>query len=199
MVLVVKLNRSTCALKDEIVEELHFYVQASSPRFHCEASDEHAESLGEAVEYSFPLLTEKMFMAWKGHRIPLCYKYDLSVIVEDLLELLVELQRPSGEQETFWGSDTFCGRWFLKWGDGRLEVQADWRDVGAGLEKLLASEISIPVAHFLAEWKRPLGILCDALQNSGYTVENLPAMQLLKDVHESLTQEGILYRNYHFV
>lgn len=177
------------------MEELDFFIQASSPKYLCE-SVEIPESLGEAVEYSFPMLTESMFMTWKGHQIHLSYKYDLSVIIEDLLELIDELQLPTGEQEVFWGSDTFNGCWKLRWKDGQLKVQADWRDVGAGLEKLLATELAIPVGHFVAEWKRPLGIVYSALKAAEYTVEQLPGLQTLKDVYEALPHEGVLYRSY---
>ena len=70
---------------------LNFYIQASNPRFQ-DSINIYDESLSDAIESVFPLNTENAILVWNYISIPLSYKYDISYMIEDILQLLDELQ-----------------------------------------------------------------------------------------------------------
>jgi hypothetical protein len=63
------------------------WIQAGCPRNTAE-HDRDDEDLCEAVETVFPLEAECMVMVWSGVYIPLSYKYDLGVMLADIIEIM---------------------------------------------------------------------------------------------------------------
>ncbi|MEO7594939.1 MAG: hypothetical protein ABI134_27225, partial [Byssovorax sp.] len=63
-----------------------FFIQSSNPRSSSECDADDA-SLCDAVQTVFPMATESMIMVWSGVYIPLGYKYDVSLMVDDIIDL----------------------------------------------------------------------------------------------------------------
>lgn len=179
------------------VHDLRFYWQASSPRFEA-VLDPRIDTIGEAIETVFIFLTERALLNWNGCRVSLCYKYDLSVIIDDVLDMLEALIEPSGQWTATWSSDTFNGQWKLVWDSEIVDLEADWDDVGGGaLEGLKQVEKTVRITkqHFLCEWGRPLRIVHKALTDSGYDPLKVEGFTRLTNILSCITGDGILYRN----
>lgn len=103
-----------------------FVIQAGSPRS-WDRIDDDEESLGDAIEEVFMLHSEDAILRWNGISLSLGYKYDVSLLVEDLLPIIEELQsRTSGEIANHWVSNTFAHNWIFKWTGDRLTIHSEW-------------------------------------------------------------------------
>lgn len=172
-----------------------FFIQSSNP---CSSSECDADdaSLSDAVQTVFPMETERMIMIWSGIYIYLGYKYDVSLMVDDIIDLCNDiLQTKDGRRCVHWPSNTFAAVWDVAWDSSAVIVNAQWNRVVGGIEAILASKpsISVPRADFLAEWKRPLEIAEGALQRAGYKPEQIPRLVALHDLVARLPQYGRLY------
>lgn len=174
-----------------------FYIQAGNPRF-CRAMDEKDETLSDAMESIFLLNTESAVMAWNHISIPLSYKYDISYMLDDLLNLLNGMQQAaSGEMTIHWLPDTFRCDWQVTWNQGKMDIQSNWECTVGHLERLLNdnSRISIPVKHFESEWKEVLRNAVIGLRRCGYNENRIKGMRLLAEQTDRIEISGILYRN----
>lgn len=174
-----------------------FVIQSSNPRIELtwEAED---NSLSDAIQSVFPLRTERMVLTWNGIYIPLSYKYDVSFMVDDVVDLaMAMLTHSTGSKEIHWPSNTFAAVWDVRWEAGYVSVIGEWTRVVGGTEALLAASgaIRVPVAEFLGEWKRPLELVADALHRAGYGEVQVPKLALLDDVVKRLPQPGQLYES----
>ena len=172
-----------------------FWIQASNPRSTCE-HDESDESLAEAIETAFPLQTENAIMVWNHISIALGYKYDISAIVHDLTDLLLDLiQNDTGRREIQWPSSTFCAHWKTDWDSEELRIQANWTSVMGDLEDQLnqRSSIHLPRHQFIAEWKEVLERVLKSLRASGYTGKEIAAVDALQHLYDAIPSSGLLY------
>jgi hypothetical protein len=173
-----------------------FIIQASNPRAEL-IHDIEDESLSDAVQAVFPMETEDMLMVWNGIYVPLSYKYDVSLMVDDILDLCGNLLAATeGHRVIWWPSNTFAAVWDVKWCSNVVTIKAQWHRVVGGTEALLAAKpcISIPVDDFLAEWKRPLELVADALRGAGYTQEQISRVSDIDEAVVKLPMHGQLYR-----
>ena len=60
---------------------MSFFIQCSSPQIAKNYVIE-GNSLRDCIEDLFPMRTEEALICWNGIRIPLSYKYDISLMVE---------------------------------------------------------------------------------------------------------------------
>ncbi|UKS27376.1 hypothetical protein LOZ80_00010 [Paenibacillus sp. HWE-109] len=175
---------------------MDFWIQTSSPN--CTGIfDEDDQNLSNAIETIFPMMTEKAIMVWKTIYIPLCYKYDISCMIDDILEILEKLRSsPSGEISVNWASNTFANVWHIRWLEEQVEITSEWGSVLGHTEQLLDSKgaISLSKQSFISEWKRVLFNIISGLQESGYNESNLPDMTRLKVEYNAIQGEGILYK-----
>lgn len=172
-----------------------FAIQASQPR--TEASyDPDDESLCDAVQSTFPLRTESMLIVWNGVYIPLGYKYDVSFIVDDGLDLLdAMLTSATGRRTIHWPSNTFASSWVVEWDPSNVVIEATWRAVIGGTEAMLEASgpVTGPVDAFTCEWKRPLEIVDAAVRSAGYSEQQIPRLALLSSVAKRIPGYGQLY------
>lgn len=177
-------------------DNLSFYIQASNPKFQ-ESTDFEDESLSDAIENAFPLNTESAMLVWNYISVPLSYKYDISYMIEDILQLLNELQnKEEGELRINWIPDTFRCDWAIKWGAENIEIQSQWECTVGHLEKILNqnSNISLSKKAFISEWKRVLGIVITGLKGCGYSEDKIRHMNQLIEQYRSINEEGQLYK-----
>ncbi len=172
-----------------------FTIQASSPRFTNEFDPED-ESVSDAIQTAFPLETESAILSWNWVYVPLSYKYDLSMMVECVVELVGELDaNVAGRKTIQWPSNTFASTWQLEWSDGVVTIHSEWLSVVGGSESALTavSAVVMDCSAFLAEWKRPLEVVVAALVSAGYTSE-LRGMDQLVATTRKIRRYGVLYQ-----
>ncbi len=175
---------------------MEFWIQASCPKY-TGVFDGEDQILSNAIETIFPMMTEKAIMVWKSIYVPLCYKYDISYMIDDVLTILEKLRcNPSGEISIHWASNTFANVWNIKWSDGNMVIDSEWGSVLGHTEQILNSKGAIILSKqsFLSEWKKVLFTIMLGLKESGYTEENLPGMTRLIVEHNAIDCEGILYK-----
>jgi hypothetical protein len=175
---------------------MEFYIQASNPRA-SGAYNAEDTNLAEAVETAFPLNTESAVLVWHHLYIALSYKYDLSVIINDLVSMLTALMRPGpGTHEVQWASNTFLSRWTLRWNaENDLAVDAEWTSVVGVPEFVVqkAGGVCMPKEQFVAEWKELLSRVMTALTASGYEEAQVAGLAELRLVHDQIPRRGMLY------
>lgn len=176
---------------------VEFIIQASNPRMlrFCDSDD---ATLTDAIQTVFPMDTENAVLAWNNIYVPLSYKYDLSVMTDDIVQLCEEmLASPHGVRLVHWPSNTFTASWEFVWSSEVVAVKARWACVTGCLESMLSSKpsISIPVEDFVAEWKRPLEVIRAALDLAGYTPAQIAGIRRLDAVLTRLPRYGELYRS----
>jgi hypothetical protein len=172
-----------------------FIIQSSNPRANSSHDPDDA-SLSDAIKTVFPMDTERMLMVWNGIYVPLGYKYDVSLMVDDILDLCCDMcAAAEGHRRICWPSSSFAAVWDVKWSFGVATIEAQWHRVVGGTESMLAARpcISIPHKEFLAEWKRPLKLVDDALRGAGYTQKQIPRLSVLDDIKTTLPGYGQLY------
>ncbi|MEQ7053300.1 hypothetical protein ABN764_21900 [Paenibacillaceae sp. P-4] len=175
---------------------MSFIIQASCPRI-TGVFDSEAESLSDAIESSFPLLTENAVIVWNYVPILLGYKYDISIMIDDILEILEVLRKEdSGAKTIHWASNTFAHVWHLSWDSTQLVIKAKWGDVSGRTGQLLqnSGNVTLTKQSFSSEWKRVLQNLITALSKLGYSEEGLPGMKRLVHEYEVIETEGKIYR-----
>lgn len=175
----------------------NFWIQASNPSS-VDVTSEDASTLEEAIESIFPRETEDAILVWSNVYIPLSYKYDLSTIVVDVLNMLQQLlASEDGEWSVEWPSNTFAMRWQLTWKGEQLSIRiSNLRSVVGDTEALLIQrpELVLNRAEFLREWKSVLDTITLSLKSAGYTVTQIPELVRLASVAATIHGKGRLYR-----
>ncbi|WP_405288860.1 hypothetical protein [Methanobrevibacter sp.] len=173
---------------------MNFVIQASKPRISGEYNLGDRD-ISEAIETIFPMNTESAILQWNCISIPLSYKYDISYMIWDILNLLEQLQtEPQGMMMIQWLPDTFRVDWKIVWKDNQMTIKSYWESVVGGLEELLNQKpvISLKIDNFLYEWKEVLYTLICALKDSGYK-KNLCGMEKLEYQFAEISKNGVLY------
>jgi hypothetical protein len=152
---------------------MKFLVQASDPRPSALVSPDDS-SLGEAIETIFPLSTDFALLVWNNVYIPLTYKYDISVIINDIIAMLgAVVARDEGSITVFWPSNTFCTRWALTWSATDLAITTTWESVIGGTESMLNKmpSLNLDKNTFLLEWKPLLDKIKQSVLMASGTVD----------------------------
>jgi len=89
-------------------------------------------------------------------------------MADDMIEMILALQRNSGEWSVDWSSNTFAANWVLKWSGDSVKIKAQWRE------------------EFFEEWKKVINVLLANLTACGYNPENLSGMDLLIQANDIL-------------
>ena len=123
-----------------------------------------ADDLSDAVQTAFPLETDDAIVLWNGVAIPLSYKYDVSIILEDVIGMLESCR--IGAARTIYvnfGSDTFNADWTVQLREDSVAVTAVWNSVVGDREAELnkCSTLVINRDDFTSQW---LGVLCRAIE-----------------------------------
>ncbi|PSJ96871.1 hypothetical protein, partial [Brevibacillus fortis] len=173
---------------------MSFIIQASCPRF-TGILDSEAETLSDAIESAFPLVNEVTIISWNYDPIMLSYKYDISIMIDDILDILEATRiEVSGTKTVHWASNSFSNVWHLSWDNTQLSIKAEWGRVIGGTEQLLQTSGSVTLTKqsFSSEWKRVLQNIIAALGKSGYSEDRLPSMKRLIFEYEAIEMEGTI-------
>ncbi|WP_208178664.1 hypothetical protein [Hymenobacter negativus] len=143
------------------------------------AKEPEDTSLGEALESCFPYLLDGARLHWNGVPVPLSYKYDLSIVVHNVVGLVRQLRTVTqGSFSICWPSNTFHASWLVEMAAGRVRVTASWHSVSAQDGPLEEALNAVPVveaeqAAFMAQWVALLRLAHQYLIATGYTLEEL--------------------------
>ncbi|MFJ9643137.1 hypothetical protein ACWEPM_03820 [Streptomyces sp. NPDC004244] len=127
---------------------------AAAPLVFAEAAD-----LADAVGQMYSSESEDAVLVWNRVPIRLTYRYDIAVLLDDLVPLLEEVRRPGfSAAEVFWGSDTFCAEWELAREGGDLRIRARWHSTLGNHESLLTErgDVAVAAEEFVREWAKVL-------------------------------------------
>ncbi|MEV5942792.1 hypothetical protein [Streptomyces sp. NPDC051994] len=88
---------------------MSFSIQAGCPAVRkCESAADMADAVGGIYSSE----ADDATLLWNLVPVRLPYGYDLAALIDDLVPLLEDIQRPEfSETEVFWGSDTFSAEW----------------------------------------------------------------------------------------
>uniref|UniRef100_A0AAU2V6X6 Uncharacterized protein n=1 Tax=Streptomyces sp. NBC_00003 TaxID=2903608 RepID=A0AAU2V6X6_9ACTN len=135
---------------------MSFSIQAGCPTVRkCESAADMADAVGEIYSSE----AEDAILVWNLVPVRLAYGYDLAALLDDLVPLLEEIQRPEfSETEVFWGSDTFSAEWRMVREGDSLRIQARWHSTLGNYESLLAErgDSVVSTQVFVSEWAKVL-------------------------------------------
>lgn len=160
--------------------QFHFSIQPCAPEVH---ATEGAADLAAAVGAIYPMDTEDAILNWNRVAVRVGYRYDVSVLIDDLLPLLTAVAgTPTGEQRVEWGSDTFMARWDVAWNGDDLRVTAQWSSISGDYHELLNERptVSLHRAGFLAEWSGLLATVLNGIERSGVRLERADQLDHLR-------------------
>lgn len=168
-------------------KELNFNIDACKPDNNS-VFDKDDTKIAEAIYTIFPLKTENAILFWGEEQIELSYRYDFSIMIEDILEMILNLQSKTvGEWSVDWSSDTFATNWNLIWSERKLEITAVWREEFNAKNYLKDNNIiKIDKYIFLNEWKGVLNALIFNLLECGYDDKSLIDMKFLIDIYNTI-------------
>ncbi len=178
------------------LRNLNFFIQVSNPCFYCKRNTED-ESLADAIESSFPLFTENMILTWNHISIPLSYKYDISYMILDIINMVKALRiEEKGKMTIHWLPDTFRCDWNLQWSDKKLNIKSHWDNTIGHLEEILNknSELTLDISTFIKEWKGVFKTILHGLENCGYHEDLIADMKILKKEYSAIEGNGVLYQ-----
>lgn len=172
-----------------------FVLQVSNPATQPPRPAKVAD-LAQAVEAIYPMMTEDAVFIWNFYPLLVGYKYDLSVMIDDLLPMLSQiLDLESGEYVVHWGSDTFRDIWRLRWDNDQLTAEIDWQgDLGDRAEFFQGlAVVNMARADFLAEWKMLLTRIRTDVESAPLKMANRAAFDRLRAIEAAIPRYGQLY------
>lgn len=172
-----------------------FHIQVSNP-VTCPIEEDNIESLGEVIEDLFPMDTEDAYICWNGISVALSYKYDISVIISDILYMLEEVTSlNSGNISVNWPSNTFRADWDISWVDDELMCKSNWESVSGSIEAILNehSTVTTSTTSFINEWGSLLNHLSKHLMQAGAKISHLRDAKILARLQTKILNQGQLY------
>lgn len=118
-----------------------------------------AENLADATGQMYPMENEDATLVWNRVPVRLGYRFDLAVMLDDLVPLLEVVQEPGFTgARVHWGSDTFNAEWTIHDAGGALRIESNWNSVSGGYAFLLneRSRVTVGVGWFVTEWLKVL-------------------------------------------
>lgn len=177
-----------------------FRIQASNPKINSNGAMEIEDisDLSDLIESAYILNTEDMIMFWNYIPIVVSYKYNLSELIDDILEMLFQLRtKEEGTLTIEWPSSSFHGVWNMSWqGNDCLTIDSEWTSVVGGTKKLLNddSRIELSKKGFVAEWKKVLENIINGLREINKNNLLNSAIQKIEIEYKKIEKYGELYQ-----
>ena len=155
---------------------MNFEIQTCNPQN--KACYNNDTKISEAIYTIFPLETEDAILFWGDTDISLSYRYDISIMIDDIIPMMFALQSEyNGKWFVCWPSDTFAADWIFEWHGDALIITTSWYGE-LTVESYLNGHnvLHIDKQKFLGEWKKIIDILIKNLLECGYSADNLVDM-----------------------
>lgn len=131
-------------------------------------------SLIDAVQTAYDMYDCDLRMKIGTHEFSLGMKYDIGMMVDDIVELVHSvLANECGQASVAWVSNTFPYMWTLTWNVDSISLSSaplhlaepNWEEY---------FEVTLRRQTFVEEWTKLLKAVRSVLEGSGYSVVNLP-------------------------
>ena len=145
------------------------------------------ETLSEAIEELYDS-NNSMYLFWNNEKILLGHKYDLSIIIKDIIWLTNLISHENFNDEiVHWPSSTFNAKWSIKSLNEKIQIEAEWYSIRPIISKemILNNKIIIEKNKLKDELIKILIAVEKDLKSVGYTKENLNEMKELEDLTNS--------------
>lgn len=175
---------------------MQFVIQVGEPIIFPPQTKE-IPNLALAIEELFPIQTEEIILYWYWVPVRLGYKHDLSVLIDELLELLwVVLHSEQGKYKVAWDSTSFSAHWFLAWDEEQMTIEAEWHAVAGQYEAFLNTRSKVKTTRlaFLQEWKGVLKRVLQAIVLAEIEIEEQEELKTLYLIEEAIPAFGQLYQ-----
>ena len=160
-----------------------FNIIPGNPKCNEIAQGEPIEDLSEAIEILYPMEADDMILQWRGKELKLQYKYDLCVIIADILDVLEKLtDKDRRKIEVRFGSDTFNADWEIEVVDEDLRITSDWHSVVVADESEFNEiyTVTVPKRKFVQDWMIILKIINSDIQKSHFYIEDRSDLERLQ-------------------
>ncbi|SMP35267.1 hypothetical protein [Chryseobacterium profundimaris] len=114
-----------------------FEIILNHPRIDKKKTLTKFKSVGELIENIFPFSEDYLYVKWRGISIPVSYKYDLSMILEDFVYIVKFLESSENLLSLAFPSNTFDVEWNMRKEYGKIIIQSKWNTVLSHNEKIL--------------------------------------------------------------
>lgn len=142
--------------------------------------DESDSTLSDAVQTVFPL-DERVFLKWNGLTFSLSYKYDISLMLEDLVEMVLAVGKTgSGMFQVDWPSSGFPFHWTVRWNVSEVEIHAQPRHEPGAIDLSGHERVRVDRRAFLGAWQALLGTVLSCLEGAGYNSLQIPGLPRLR-------------------
>ena len=178
---------------------MSFLIQVSNPIV-LNVPGEVVDDLSEAIQSIFPMETERAFIIWNYTCIPLSYRYDISIMIDDIIPMCSMLiNQVTGSYKVNFGSNTFNTSWSLSWSENELSILASWNNVTGNLDELVLStcrRLETKVDSFLSEWKELLSRIAMSVKSSGIQMVDSESYESMLKTKSEIKAFGCLYQEY---
>lgn len=173
-----------------------FIIQANNPFVQIPLQKEY-EQISSAIQNIFPMETEDLILRWNRMPIKVEYKYDLSILIDDIIYMLEKLIFESkGEYRVGWGSDTFRGSWQLTWENNIITIKSIWDSIVGNYIDALNKEnkIQLELNNFISEWKIVLKKIIESFEKAGIVItEERDLLNKMYEIESKIPKYGKLY------
>ncbi|MHC4147062.1 MAG: hypothetical protein ACYSUD_20110 [Planctomycetota bacterium] len=175
---------------------MYFRIQLSDPKT---IIPDHREfdNLRGAIVGIYPLWTEDLYILWKRIAIAVDYKYEISVIITDILEMVESLtDSQEGAYRVHFCSSDFNTIWDMSWERDELKIKSEWFSVIGKIEEILKenNEIVVTKSGFLSEWKGLLRKIIEDVTKAGIQLKDREEWNLIQRLEASIEGLGVLYK-----
>jgi hypothetical protein len=150
-----------------------FYINPGRPTVEKPATAAAAD-FAEAIEVAFPMQTEDAVLHWYNAKISVGYKYDLSVIVEDIVDMLEFVTSAvQGTIDVAFPSDTFSSTWKLECSAPGMVAHVAWESLSRNERAAAVAQprsVSLSRQDFSAQWLKLLEVAVRAVRESGVEI-----------------------------
>lgn len=176
---------------------MSFIIQSSNPSVQAlSRRQRHVETLCQGIQRVFPLNTEEAIIVWNNLYIPIDYKYELSVIINDLLPFLsCLLTSKNGSYKLGFGVDTIRAIWDIDWDQDQIRINSEWDIAPGNLKELLNKHNSIELNRdaFLAEWKKLLETIITSINKANILIKNQYEWEQILEIYSKISNYGYYY------
>ena len=154
----------------------HFALVCGHPETLTVSRPADSLSLSDAVEEVFPSNTNLLVLQWDGVSVPLSFKYDVSWILLDAIEMIEQMLSASNPAivTAYFPSNSFQVEWEISaLEDGGIEINATWNAVAGHVAGLLAdrSPLRTDASAFVSEWRHLFAVVVRAIKEAQMPVE----------------------------
>ncbi len=175
---------------------MDFHIQLSNPKT-IKPEKKKCEDLSDALQQIYPMWTEDLYISWNHTSVAIGYKYDVSVIMTGILEMLEALISSQTGQDHFgFASSTFHTDWEMAWEDDRLTISSKWFSVHGGIKSILNERYKLTLSRigFLSEWKGLLNRIIEDVKKAGIQLSDQEEWTLIQRLEASIEDYGVLYK-----